>query len=362
MHVSLKQAVTGPRTAAILVLLMGLLGVVGSAVPAHAWTRGLNRVQTAQADHSAATGYGPGWVAISYKTNGPAVGYLFAAGFRFADGTVKRGSDRLDIRGTRDYKGGHPTITRWPWGYAYGSFKGCAYAYGTAKFAKVRKRHATGRCAKGPRQGPGNNWWHGERAFCTAHRVDKLCSPAGVWSTGKPKHHHGTKPARSLGCTVYGNIGASGVFGRGPSTPRDPVGHVSPTSGKVINVRYVTKDRRYVLAKWRGHRFAGGIRWAFFPRGCLTLKAAGQSNLHTNAAPTSLRVAAAVPSCRSFWRHSGHTTRVRWYHCHRTSDPFVKRVHICGKSGTLHGVTVAQFPGNVWLRNNHRHARGGEGC
>lgn len=74
------------------------------------------------------------------------------------------------------------------------------------------------------------------------------------------------------------------------------------------------------------------------------------------------RLAAAQPSCRQFWQHSDHTTRVRWYHCHATSDPYVKRVHICGVSGTLHGVSVAQFPDGVWLRANHRHDVGGEGC
>jgi len=87
------------------------------------------------------------------------------------------------------------------------------------------------------------------------------------------------------------------------------------------------------------------------------------STMNTSSASQS-NVAAAVPSCRDFWRHSGHTDRVRWYHCHRTSDPYVKRVHICGVSGTLHGITVAQFPDGVWLRNSstHRHDVGGEGC
>lgn len=73
-------------------------------------------------------------------------------------------------------------------------------------------------------------------------------------------------------------------------------------------------------------------------------------------------VAAALPSCRDFWLHSGHTDRVRWYHCHSTNDPYVKRVHICGVSGTLHGITVAEFPDGVWLTNDHRHDIGGEGC
>lgn len=70
---------------------------------------------------------------------------------------------------------------------------------------------------------------------------------------------------------------------------------------------------------------------------------------------------AAQPSCYQFWRVSGHTARVRWYHCHSTSSAFTKRVHICGYSGTLHGVSVAKLDG-TWLLARHRHDRGGEGC
>lgn len=88
---------------------------------------------------------------------------------------------------------------------------------------------------------------------------------------------------------------------------------------------------------------------------------AGQSNV----GPSQSAAAAAAPSCRDFWQHSGHTDRVRWYHCHPTnpSDPYVKRVHICGVSGTLHGITVANLNG-AWVRNEdtHRHDPGGEGC
>jgi len=81
-----------------------------------------------------------------------------------------------------------------------------------------------------------------------------------------------------------------------------------------------------------------------------------------SASPSN--VAAALPSCRDFWLHSGHRDRVRRYHCHATSpsNPHVKRVHICGVSGTLHGITVAEFPDGAWVTNNHRHDVGGEGC
>ena len=79
-----------------------------------------------------------------------------------------------------------------------------------------------------------------------------------------------------------------------------------------------------------------------------------------SAAPAT--AARPAPTCAQFWRHSGHTERVRWYHCHATSSPLTKRVHICGDSGTLHGISVTSRPGGHWPRTNHRHDRGGEGC
>jgi hypothetical protein len=78
----------------------------------------------------------------------------------------------------------------------------------------------------------------------------------------------------------------------------------------------------------------------------------------TSAAP-SIR---AQPPCAQFWRFSGHTDRVQWYHCHPTSSAYTKRVHICGYSGVLHGISVVSLPGGNWFRTRHRHDRGGEGC
>ncbi|MDQ3763493.1 MAG: hypothetical protein M3460_18250 [Actinomycetota bacterium] len=130
-----------------------------TSASAGAWSYGLNRVQTATQDAAAAAGYGPGWVGLSYKSNGPIVGYLFARGFRFADGAVKGSFDHMDIRGTTDGGYGHPRITRWPWGYAHGGFDGCASGYGTSKFALQRSSYSSDRCAAGPRVGPNGTWW-----------------------------------------------------------------------------------------------------------------------------------------------------------------------------------------------------------
>jgi hypothetical protein len=262
VHLS-RRAVFGLAATATAVLASLLI----APASAHAWSYGFNRVQSAAEDPSASTGYGPGWVGLSYKTNGPIVGYLFAKDFRFADGSLKPAFDHMDIRGTKDYTGGHPTITRWPWGYAHGSFGGCAYGYGTSKFAIVRSSFSSGSCAAGPSAGPDGTWWHSETVFCTAYATDRLCSPAGVWSEGKPAGNTGPKPVVSQGCYAYGNIGAGGAYGSGTPAPAHLLGYVS--AGQSLNLRYVTRNRQWVMAMWNGGSFTAGIRWGFFPRGCV---------------------------------------------------------------------------------------------
>jgi hypothetical protein len=255
--------------AVVLLAAAGLTGL-GTASPASAWSYGLNRVQTAAEDASASTGYGPGWVGLSYKSNGPIVGYLFAQGFTFTDATAKPGFDHMDIRDTKDYTGGHPTITRWPWGLAHGGFDGCAYAYGTSKFAIQRATFSSDRCAGGPHVGSDGTWWHSETVFCTDQAADPLCSPAGVWSEGKPPGNPGLKPITSHGCTGYGNVGATAAYGGGASTVRlaDPLGFVP--AGQAMDLRYVLKNRQWVMAKWRAGNLAAGTEWAFFPRSCVS--------------------------------------------------------------------------------------------
>ena len=249
----------------VMAVLVSLLVMPASA---QAWSYGFNRVQTAAEDSAASTGYGPGWVGLSYKSNGPIVGYLFAKDFRFSNGTVKTAFDHMDIRGTRDYTGGHPTITRWPWGYGHGSFGCCAYAYGTSKFAIVRSSYSSASCAGGPGAGPDGTWWHSETVFCTARATDALCSPAGVWSEGKPTGNTGPKPVVSKGCYAYGNIGAACAYGSGTPAPAHLLGYM-PT-GQSMGLRYVTRNRQWVMAMWNGGSLTAGIRWAFYPRSCVS--------------------------------------------------------------------------------------------
>jgi hypothetical protein len=236
------------------------------------WDYGLNRVQSSSEDPAAETGYGPGWVGLTYKPNGPIVGYLFAEGFQFSDGSIKTSFDHMDIRGTTDVETEHPTIDRWPWGYAHGSFQGCAYGYGTSKFAMVGD-YSSSSCASGPSVSgdcSADPWWHSENVFCTDNGSDPVCSPVGVWSECKTCDYGvcSTLTVYSLGCQAYGNIGAAAAYGSGSPVPTHPLGSVP--SGEIMDLRYVTKDRQYVMAKWHSGELISGIEWAFFPRSCVS--------------------------------------------------------------------------------------------
>lgn len=246
---------------------------------------GVNAVKTAHDQH-AQVGMGPGWVLLSYKANGPMVGYLFAKGFTFADGTKATGSDRIDVRGIADGATNEQGLHVWPWGYADGAFDGCAYVYGTRKLDLIRPGHSSEHCANGPSYRgwstrPGTpdklSWWHSEHVFCYTGdrgRTDSLCNKYGVWSENKGGALGQTTPRSD--CRVYANIGADAVYGStAPAQPRGLLAVVpthDPVSGAptTIDVRYVTKDRQWVMAKWRGHPLTrGNIAWGFFPRTCL---------------------------------------------------------------------------------------------
>ena len=101
----------GRRTPLTLLPLM-LAGLLLMLVPstASAWSYGVNEVQSATADSHAETGMGPGWVMLTYKANGPMVGYLFGPDFVYGDGTVKPGPDHMDIRDTGDGSAGNADI------------------------------------------------------------------------------------------------------------------------------------------------------------------------------------------------------------------------------------------------------------
>jgi hypothetical protein len=84
--------------------------------------------------------------------------------------------------------------------------------------------------------------------------------------------------------------------------------------------------------------------------------------------------AQAHQSCADFWANSGHTANVVFYDCHNwtnadcsPNDCTTARVHICGTSGTLHGIYVQHvhrpLAGDIYQTiGPHSHDPGGEGC
>ena len=162
--------------------------------------------------------------------------------------------------------GGQP-LERVSWSVAETGAHLCAYAYGTSKFALVRRDFSSASCADGPNAGSGGTWWHSEEVFCTANGIDPVCSPDGVWSDGKPPGNPGPKPVTSRGCNAYGNIGARAAYGSGSAVPVHPLGFVP--AGQGMALRYVTRNRLWVMAKWNSGSLTAGIEWAFFPRSCI---------------------------------------------------------------------------------------------
>ncbi len=245
------------RLLPVLVAVTGL-ALLAFGLPtksADAWSYGFNRVQSPSEDSSTGVGYGPGWVALSYEPDDPVIGYLFAAGVAGEGGT-----DHMDIHGVVDYSNGE----RYPWGYAYGNFGGCAYAYGTVKFAIEDRNNHSGECQSRP--------GHTSAIFCNDHAADYLCNNRNI-----PGHSDTPQtgvmdplyPVTSQGCTGYGNLGYGALNGSSsPGTPTNVLGTV-PAGGQ-MDLRYVTKSRQYVMAKWHGHTLANGTSWAFFPRSCIT--------------------------------------------------------------------------------------------
>jgi hypothetical protein len=59
--------------ASLVALVLALIGpvVLGAAPPAHAYTIGWNTVATPSESSSWGTGYGPGWVALTFDTGTP---------------------------------------------------------------------------------------------------------------------------------------------------------------------------------------------------------------------------------------------------------------------------------------------------
>lgn len=253
----------GGAAAFLGLLLLAVLGPapLGPAPAARAYTIGFNTVATPGQSSSWGTGFGPGWVALTFDTggapHGPIVGVLYSAGVGGEPAT-----DHMDVHLTH----GPAASVDGPFagGYAYGNFDGCAWAYWTGKL-RADGGHHTPPCTTPPN--------HTTKIFCYDQAADRLCNDgrvqpatepeAGVWKdiTAHPA------TINAGGCDAYGNVGAAAIYNGAPVAWANPLGHLD--SGRV-KVRYVTKDRRAVMALVADGALPAHMRWAFLPRGCLT--------------------------------------------------------------------------------------------
>ncbi|GIF25229.1 hypothetical protein Ate02nite_79590 [Paractinoplanes tereljensis] len=321
-------ALAGPvRVGAVLALFIGLLWVI--APSAEASTVGDNTVRPispARYDRLKPSkkrepaGFGINWIGISYKANGPHVGYLFPG-------------DHFDVEVFRPNTGKNAAVDRWPYGYAGGGFGGCAFAYGTRHLAAKKTTRAKGRCPKlpiktssGGKRFTSNKYAEDRDLFCTDHARDPLCTPAGTWfkdrkdskaceSSPKSASCRASQIRRgdrevhatvSTKCTAFANIGAEAIYraGRARPTPATGVGTVG--AGTKVNVRYVTKSRidAYVLVNppdkvviTLGRPV---IRWVFVKRDCLNPAPTTRTAPTTAAVPT--QTAEAKPASPCHWK------------------------------------------------------------
>ena len=128
------------------------------------------------------TGYGPGWIALTFDTSGqphgPITGYLFHDGVAQASG-----NDHFDV--SSYYTAPAASVnTPFAGGYAYGHFNGCTWSYLDDNGYELAAEgpNQTGGCT------PPN---HTTKIFCYDQAADPLCNAgttsdefeAGVWKT-----------------------------------------------------------------------------------------------------------------------------------------------------------------------------------
>lgn len=255
------------RRVTLLGLCLTVIALVSSAAPAAGLTNGYKAIASSAASGVAAghTGYGPGWIAMTFDTNGqphgPITGYLFHDGVA---GAV--GNDHFDV--SSYYTAPAASVnTPFAGGYAYGHFQGCTWSYLDSNGFELAAEGAnhTGGCT------PPN---HTTKIFCYDQAADPLCNAgnstdefeAGVWKT--ITNHPAT--IKTGGCDVVANVGAGAIYNGAAPAPANRIVHVD--SGTVY-VRYVIKNDSYVMANLAGDgspQLPFGLQWGFYPRGCLT--------------------------------------------------------------------------------------------
>jgi len=288
-----------------LLLALSVAAVVLAVAPdwASARQRGEHQVRfDATFPSGNDAGYGHTWVGLSYKADGPIIGYLFHDKFSGPQRT-----DRMDITGFIKHRGPRkmPVGSVHAYGFARGAFQGCAWAYGTHKFA-YRRRGTTSRCDDVPSRAEYKSLQ--DEILCT-DRGDPLCQDGVQDGQQEDKYAESSHvptgagvmfplmPAITVGenCKSYANVGAKAFTRKGPSPtrPQDVLGEVA--AGANVLVRYTTKDRRFVLvnptppdsAGGPNIKFPRGIDWAFVPRECVTEKDQPQARRPSDAIDTS---------------------------------------------------------------------------
>ncbi|MEP7019436.1 MAG: hypothetical protein ABI808_02210 [Pseudonocardiales bacterium] len=255
------------RRAIFLALSAALCAVLACVSPAGGLSVGYKAIASSAASGVSAghTGYGPGWIALTFDTNGqphgPITGYLFHDGVAAASG-----NDHFDV--SSYYTAPAASVnTPFAGGYAYGHFNGCTWSYldSYGRELSAQGANQTGGCT------PPN---HTTKIFCYNQAADPLCNSgnssiefeAGVWKN-TTQHPARINPG---GCDVVGNVGSAAIYSGAAAAPANLIAHVN--SGTVY-VRYVLKNDSYVMANLAGDgspQLPAGLQWGFYPRACLT--------------------------------------------------------------------------------------------
>jgi hypothetical protein len=230
---------------AAAIMLTALLAIPGRALATGGY--GFDRV-TSPGASSEGTGYGYGWVGLSGPgVNDPIIGNLF-----FYDNSLGNTADHMDI-----FNPGY----KYPRGWAYGEFGGCAYAYTFTNFYLESGSPHSGDCT------PYYAGMSDANLFCSSG--DSLCPSYGAYQTTP-------QVTVTQTCTAYGNVG-SALFGPNRATVSsagaNPLGTVS--AGSAFDIRYITKNDQWVMGKVPGFTFTApgapvaDLHWVFIQRGCI---------------------------------------------------------------------------------------------
>jgi hypothetical protein len=231
----------------LLALVTALLTLPpqASATGGYGWNRVTSPGASAQG-----VGYGYGWVALSGPgVNDPIIGNLF-----YYDSSAGYSADHMDIF--------NPGYT-YPRGWAYGQFGGCAYAYTFTNFYLESGAPHSGDCT------PYYAGMSKADLFCSSG--DALCPSYGAYQDTLR-----VSIRSDVDCPAYANVGAA-LFGPNRASASSAGANQMGTIGRSspFDVRYVTKNRQWVLGKVPGVRFtapgapAADLVWVFVPRWCI---------------------------------------------------------------------------------------------